>query len=86
MPASMISEYVKKLMEIFPQDKYDNYSKLIVNAFLGSLRTRYNKREKGFITNSFETVCGMFHDMDNKNNFNIYKLHDLFFCSHTDEV
>ena len=72
-------------MEVFPRTPEDligdKIHKLIHNAFIGSLGTRFDSYDTGFITNDYITMCAMFNE--SSEGFNMLKMNDLFFVRYT---
>lgn len=74
---TILKKFYTKLMEIFPRfddiEKIedDKRNKLIHNAFIGSLGTRFSSYDTGFITNDYLTMCAMFNE--NNEGFNMLK-------------
>lgn len=85
----ILIDFVEKVYEIFPVDKYESYGKYIVNSFIGWLGKKYVSKDTGCVTDSFDMVSALFNDYAMSNNnklFNHLKVKDLYFVRLTEKT
>lgn len=81
---SILTEFMKGVLEMFPRSKYGKYTKAMCNAFIGMLGKRYFKTDKAFLTTDYDTVQAMYCMYPE--GFNMNKLDDLYFVRNTIET
>ena len=71
-------------MELFPREKYGQYTKIMCNVFIGMIGKRYLKNDKAFLTTDYETVQAMFCMYPK--GFHMNQLNNLYFVRNTLET
>lgn len=80
-----IAEFMEIILQMFPRHT-DNKTMKDINkslgcCFIGTLGKRYTTQDKGFMTNSYDTVCGMYFQYPE--GFHMTPIEDIYFVRNT---